>query len=295
MLAFKKVFLRYVVLVLALIAILASFGWLKYSHARRQSLLLEDEPGRSDSFKPYASRQMDGVDIGIFLDSRVALLFDSDHFPPTNGFLYAIRTGHALPAGVVKNMGCAAAIDRRGYFLTAAHCLAEKELRLVGREFGTNGAALRVMSPRVVWQGDSRKGEPDLAILKVKRPLERAFEMADDVHKNDPVMAVGLLMTNTTVLIQMEFMGGKILDCIKQKGSDGGSIVISDVPLRHGDSGGPLLNVDGRLVGIDTQIFYPVAHWLLPGGFISRSEHPDLKRVSEIIEKDFRDHSAAPK
>ena len=292
MFAAKKSIVLRLAGVLALIVIVVSAALLKYHYAT-QRLLELGASGRTNSFQPFASRQFEGVDARTFLDSRVALLFVSDHFPPTNEFLASFRSNHVITG--VEGSGCAAAVDNRGYFLTAAHCVAGKEFRMMGREFKTNGVILRIMSPRVVWQGDRRKGEPDLAILRIKRPIDCAFALTDEVEKNAPVKAVGMLRKDSTVFMAMEFLGGTITGSQRRTGSVGGAIVTTDVPLQPGDSGGPLVDTKGRLVGIDTELFYPPRHWLLPGGYLSHSEHPDWKWVKDIIEKDFRDSGAEPK
>ena len=292
MFAFRKSIVRRLIFVLALTVIVITAALLKYHYAM-QRLLEQGASGRTNSFQPFASRQFDGVDVRTFLDARVALLFVSDHFPPTNEFLASFRSNRVITG--VKSSGCAAAIDRRGYFLTAAHCVDAKEFRMFGREFKTNGIVLRIMTARVVWQGDHGKGEPDLAILRIKRPIDCAFDLADEAENNAPVMAVGMLRKDTTVFATMEFLGGTITGVQQRTGSEAGAIITTDVPLQPGDSGGPLVDTKGRLVAIDTEAFYPPGHGLLPGGYLSHSEHPDWKWVKEIVEKDFRDTGTADK
>ena len=239
---------------------------------------------RAASFTPHTARHIGQIDVETLLQSRVALLISSDQ-NPTNKWL---ARDPLIPGG--SSFGCAAAIDHRGYFLTASHCVTHKFVYLILYD-SWNTWALRA---RVVWQGDVRKGQPDLAILHVRRTFDCSFEWADEVHKDEPVMAVGLSWTNqpSRNLRGFEMMGGRILDSSKLKGKEGDFNVATDVPLQPGDSGGPLVDSDGRLIGINVQATPPLVHLLLPERlFPMLAERPNRKWLQETIEADVASHS----
>jgi S1-C subfamily serine protease len=238
------------------------------------------EATRINSFKPFAGRLFGQDEVDTFLTSRVAFLVATDQFP-TNAWLAGDRH---IPTN--SSLGCAAAIDRRGYFLTAAHCLCRKAVYLILYESNTNEYSIWVMRARVVWQGDYHAGQPDLAILRVRRMLDRTFDWADEVSKDEPVMAVGMSWTNAN-LRGFELMGGKVLDCGKVKGKEGYLELANDVPLQPGDSGGPLVDSAGRLVGINVEGIPPIMRWLLPGMLASNvTERPDRNWLTDLIEAD---------
>jgi hypothetical protein len=86
----------------------------------------QKEATRVSSFQPYAGQNINGVKAKEFLYTRVALLISDDQPPGqkgTNGDM------------VLHNcaLGCAAAVDRRGYFLTAAHCHVHKAIDRLNR------------------------------------------------------------------------------------------------------------------------------------------------------------------
>jgi putative serine protease PepD len=181
-------------------------------------------------------------------------------------------------------MSCAAAIDRRGYFLTAEHCVDDGAVYLIRAEPGVQA---RARQARVVWQGNRKAGGPDLAILHIPETLGYVFEWADDIAENDPVMAVGLNRT-PKVLKGPAWLGGKILELGRSEGEGGGPTVLHDVPLQRGDSGGPLLNEKARLIGINVEGRVGLFRSLLPNARASEgvAERPDRKWVEELIEKD---------
>ncbi|MES2923592.1 MAG: serine protease [Verrucomicrobiota bacterium] len=239
----------------------------------------QSENLRAASFTPHAGRRIGRVDAGTFLQSRVALLVSSDRDPASK---WLAGDPH-VPAG--SDLGCAAAIDGRGYFLTAAHCLTHRFVYLILFDSRTT----RALRARVVWQGHSRKGQSDLAILHVRRMLDHTLDWADGVHTDEPVMAVGLSWTDkpNRNLRGFEWMGGRILRSSKLKGEEGDFNVGTDVPLQPGDSGGPLVDAEGRLIGINVQGTPPLVHKVLPGWmFPMIAERPNRAWLRETIGND---------
>jgi S1-C subfamily serine protease len=258
-----------VVLALAVVALGVS------GCASRQ--FLQDPDVRARSFAPHADRYIGHTEVTAFLAPRVALLVAIDGLPPPEW-----RSGTLVIQGP---MSCAAAIDRRGYFLTAEHCVDEGVTYLIRAE---PGAPARARRARVVWQGNRKAGGPDLAIIHIPETLGYVFGWADDVAENEPVMAVGLDRRTPTVLKGPAWLGGKILEIGHPEGDAGNPTVLHDVPLQRGDSGGPLLDEEARLIGINVEGRAGRFRSLLPNAraLEGLAERPDRKWVDELIEKD---------
>jgi S1-C subfamily serine protease len=237
---------------------------------------LQDPEVRARSFAPHANRYVGFTEVRDYLAPRVALLVGGDE-PPRQEW----RNGTMSIQGY---MSCAAAIDRRGYFLTAEHCVDEGATYLIRAE---PGAPPRARRARIVWQGNRKAGGPDLAIIHIPETLGYVFEWADEIAENDPVMAVGLNRT-PKVLKGPAWLGGKILKLGRSDGDEGNPTVLNDVPLQRGDSGGPLLNEKARLIGINVEGRVGLFRSLLPNARAREglAERPDRKWVEELIEKD---------
>jgi S1-C subfamily serine protease len=253
------------------VKVLPILGLLISGCAFRQS-----ESTRAASFRPHADGKLGEVEIETYLQSRVAMLISSGQ-NPTN--LWAAGEMR-VPGG--GNLGCAVAIDGRGYFLTAAHCLKHEFVYLLLNEAQTTWA----LRARVVWQGNRRKGQPDLAVLHVRRPLKHTFDWADEIRVDESAMAVGLSWAKKE-LRGFTLLGGKVLGCRESVGEEGRRLIANDVPLQSGDSGGPLVDAEGRLIGINTEATPPFVHWLLPSQVLPMvAERPNPKWLGELIQDD---------
>jgi S1-C subfamily serine protease len=176
-------------------------------------------------------------------------------------------------------------IDTRGYFLTASHCLEYKYVFLMFRD----SSKMLGLPARVVWQGSRKAGQPDLAILHVERALKDTFEWADEIHIDQPAMAVGIAWTNKPYRIPQgfELMAGRILETNKLEMVQGDFSVANDLPLQPGDSGGPLVNDEGRLIGINVEGTPPQVHWVFPKRmFPAMAQHPNQNWLRGVIEAD---------
>ncbi len=187
-----------------------------------------------------------------------------------------------------KDLFCGSAVPltRDGYFLTAAHNLesADQLILLLPAENDTAGKAFA----RLVWKGQWQKDGPDLALLHAPlHPLVTAT-IADPVclRRRTPVMASGY-SGNRPVQ-----GGGLILRLGRMKSTDGGPRwrrLSHNAPLAAGDSGGPLLGDDGRLLGINTGFYSP---WALPfgyrwiPGYQGVATAPDPAGIQSLIDQD---------
>jgi serine protease Do len=122
----------------------------------------------------------------------------------------------------------------------------------------------------------------DLAVLKVKsdKPLPYVeFEDANKVKVGQPVMAVGnpfgLGGTVTTGIVSArgrDIQSGPFDDYIQ-----------TDAAINRGNSGGPLFDMDGKVIGINTAIFSPTGGSIGLGFAIPSS-------VAQPVVSQLRDH-----
>ena len=116
-------------------------------------------------------------------------------------------------------------------------------------------------------------GYPDLAVLKAAEPVPGRVALpllADDdqVHSGDAVYALGY--PGSSDYMDEEFYGRKLLggveDVTVTRGVvsrlttsknvlDNTRIIQHDAIVNHGNSGGPLINEDGAVIGINTYIY----------------------------------------
>lgn len=179
------------------------------------------------------------------------------HFPPNSPFNQFFK--HFLeqmpggPNGAKREMhalGSGFIIDPAGYVVTNNHVVEDADKIKVILGDGTELDAKLV--------GHDKK--TDLALLKVKydKPLPYVqFGNSDKARVGDWVIAIGnpfgLGGTTTSGIISAR--GRDIND-----GSNAGSLddfIQIDAPINRGNSGGPLFNEKGKVIGINTAIFSP--------------------------------------
>jgi len=149
-----------------------------------------------------------------------------------------------LPRRPVYSVGSGFIIDRSGYILTNAHVIDNAAKIVVRLNSGEEFAAALVGTDE----------ETDLAVLKIDagRPLT-ALKLADSdkVRVGDWVLALGspfgLSRTVTAGIVSQ----------VKRETPDGSPFqrfIQTDAAINRGNSGGPLVNMDGDVIGINSQI-----------------------------------------
>ncbi len=153
----------------------------------------------------------------------------------------------ASPAGTSEGSGFIVSTD--GYVVTNDHVVAD----------GTGRASVTFndgsSSPATVVGQDP---ESDIAVIKVNRTGLRPIEFGDSdaLAVGDPVLAIGspLSLANTVT-------AGIIsaLDRTMQAGEPGGPVryyaaIQTDAAVNHGNSGGPLVDSAGRVIGVNSTI-----------------------------------------
>jgi hypothetical protein len=233
------------------------------------------------------------VGIRDYLLARSAILIEANEVQLLQGG--ADRCGVLIKDRKFQH-GVAAAIDRRGYFLTAAHCVQTGPVWLLF----PSRRKMQAFRSRVVWRGDESRGQPDLAILHVPARLENVFAWATDFDGGEAAAALGVNSDNRHT-IATQCMAGRLLSVTGQARSGGADhqLIWHDVPLRHGDSGGPLASMNGRLLGINVAGFLGLKWKRLSIEPLCWHAHrPDPAGVQSIIEQDVsvrnRPHKTSP-
>jgi serine protease Do len=210
----------------------------------------QEPPGRID-----ALQQLNGAVASLVRDvsgSVVQVLVTS--YGPVDE---RNRTDTDLVIGRQRNMGSGVVIDAGGYIVTNAHVVSNAlrvEVVLPGRASHGGARSLlggrgRTVDAKIV--GVAR--EIDLALLKVDDPTLPALPIADydALRQGELVFAFGSPegFRNSVTM-------GIVSAVARQPDADNPLVYVqTDAPINHGNSGGPLVNVKGELVGINTFIF----------------------------------------
>ncbi|HYZ83272.1 MAG TPA: trypsin-like peptidase domain-containing protein [Bryobacteraceae bacterium] len=160
-----------------------------------------------------------------------------------------------IPFGLRRAGGSGVIVSSNGYIVTNAHVVAAA--RRIQVQLSSNGAHAgrsivrppgRVLPARLV----GLDAETDLALLKVDAEGFRFLELADSdiVRQGQMVVAVG-----SPNGLESSMSMGVISAVARQLRSDDRVIYLqTDAPINPGNSGGALVDIEGRLVGINTLI-----------------------------------------
>jgi serine protease Do len=146
----------------------------------------------------------------------------------------------------VTSLGSGFVIDPSGYIVTNNHVIEDSEQITVSLQDGTQ------LPAKVI----GRDTKTDLALLKVtpKKPLPAThFGDSDKARIGDWVIAIGdpfgIGSTVTAGIVSARnrnINAGPYDDFIQ-----------TDAPINRGNSGGPLFDMDGNVIGINSQIYTP--------------------------------------
>ena len=150
----------------------------------------------------------------------------------------------------VEGLGSGCIIDEKGYIITNNHVVEDTdEVEVIladGREFQ---ATEKYLDP-----------DTDLAIVKIDPEGETLpaakFGDSDSASVGDPVLAIGspfgLSQTVTMGIISYK---GRQTQILGQWGLE--DFIQTDADINKGNSGGPLVNLYGEVIGVNSNIFSP--------------------------------------
>jgi S1-C subfamily serine protease len=174
--------------------------------------------------------------------------------------------------------GLGIALESDGYLLTAGHVVGKTNFVM-----GWFDGRIDFRPARVVFD-NGLKFPNDVALLKVEGKLDDCVAFGQTPKVGDTVVEVVCYHGPKESGGEIAFAGGKVLKVMSGAPHSSLNLLETDVPAWHGDSGGPLLSSDGRLVGIFTEF-----HYWWPGhtpSYWTTCFFPDEAFVRELIAKD---------
>ena len=159
--------------------------------------------------------------------------------------------------GVQQRGGSGVLVSADGYIVTNAHVVeGARRLEIVIARPAATGAPGKSIVKGVSERTEGRVVgidlETDLAVVKIERTGLPFLEFADsdDLGEGDIVLAFGspFGFENSVSMGVVSALGRQL------KPNDPMVYIQTDTPINPGNSGGPLVNADGRVVGINTLI-----------------------------------------
>ncbi|MBD3271250.1 MAG: Do family serine endopeptidase [Elusimicrobia bacterium] len=175
----------------------------------------------------------------------------------------------------LKGLGTGVIINKDGYVLTNEHVIAGAQKVQVS--FGNID---KPVDAEII----GKDALSDLALLRIKQNREfipLPMGDSDAIRIGDWVVAVGspfgLAQTVTVGVISAERQS------IRIQNREYRNFIQTDAAINQGNSGGPLLNIKGEIVGINTAIFAPTGVFSGIGFAIPINNARDI--IDELIEK----------
>jgi len=161
-----------------------------------------------------------------------------NHFPPTRSFFGTTYDQTSSGSGAI--------IALEGYIITNYHVVEDAEsLEVVLADGTTLPASLVGVDPY-----------GDLAVLKAdgEMPAAATWGNSDQLRSGETVIAIGspLGAFKNTVTVGVISATGRSIETDQQYELEG--LIQTDAAINQGNSGGPLVNIAGQIVGINTLI-----------------------------------------
>ena len=261
-------------------------------HAKKDSISRWD----SEISMPFV-----GLRTGMVLSDSEFITLTNSHVTPEGGFRlnYRIDKDHAAKATI----GSAVPITEDGYFLTARHCVDDDSDTLAALVIQDGSVGMVKTKFRIVWISHE-KDDLDLALIHSDvRPFQ-PFEFADQtsLSKGNVVGAAGwsaLTIGDSNPLAGLsvgELLSIKDFNSLKSESK--WRRVQHTAPLHPGDSGGPIVNEQGELLGINAKVriayseqvrsFFTRKKSPRPNkkGYVSIGAYPDTQWLESAIRAD---------
>jgi len=143
-------------------------------------------------------------------------------------------------------LGSGVIVDTQGHIVTNQHVVAGQQSLEVIFADGTSAPAKLV----------GQDAYSDLAVVKVdsKVPAVASYDDSDKLEPGQPVVAIGSALGD----FRNTVTAGVVSALHRELTGDGSTsmrdLIQTDAAINHGNSGGPLIDLDGRVVGINTAV-----------------------------------------
>ena len=179
----------------------------------------------------YAKRKVAGYSAGALIDD------------PVFSFFFGEEGYSRIPRErVEQSLGAGAVVGPEGYVVTNYHVVKDSDEIIVAFQDRSEHAADVVLYNE----------KDDVAVLKIKKADQKfpflELTSIDQVEIGEDVVAVG----NPYGLGQAVTRG--IVSALAQKAIDK-IFIQTDAAINRGNSGGPLVNMKGRIIGVNTAIY----------------------------------------
>ncbi len=173
--------------------------------------------------------------------------------------------------------GSATAISADGYFITADHVLARVDGRQVYVIHGVNGE-LTPRLARVIWRSE----RADLALLHIPASTPHHYQFTAP----DKWLPLGTPVIHGGIATGFNSGWGRLGTSLRPETRLTGTRKFKlDIPLQPGDSGGPVVDAYGRLVGINSAVEFLVP--METAFFIdSEGNRPNTRLIDALIHND---------
>jgi 2-alkenal reductase len=144
---------------------------------------------------------------------------------------------------VVQGVGSGIIISEDGYIVTNEHVVDGQEDLTVALNDGKASVSARLV-------GIDKLG--DLAVLKIDAKVPAYAKWADQAQVGETVIAIGSALGNFRNSVSKGVVSGLNRTLPGDTGTN--VYVQTDAAINHGNSGGPLFNLRGEIVGINTAV-----------------------------------------
>ncbi len=146
-----------------------------------------------------------------------------------------------------KSMGSGMIVDSNGYILTNSHVVGDGQYDKITVSLIDGSTA----EGKLLWNDTTL----DMAVVKIEKKGLPAVELgdSDEIMVGEPVVAIGNPMTlELERTVTQGIVSGLNRSITFENGTTIKPLIQTDASINSGNSGGPLFNAEGKVIGINT-------------------------------------------